>query len=343
MCWAGCYSCTALEYLHSYRDPQTQQLQPVIHRDIKPLNIVLTPSGKVKLLDMGIARGLAGEVTARWRAPPLPSRSRRSSNMARAPAQRSDLYALAVTAYVLLTRQLPPSALERVAQPAELKIRALNRAVPAAWPARLRKPSCRSPKRDFLPSMPFGARLKLGWVSGERLEQAAQATPSGRLGRDTGLLGALRRTISGPAPAETPTRQPSGCACQWRAYHHRAPGRMALACHFSAARQCLLMLERNGETPPRIRLTISISERGKRGKTGFQQMTLPESRGAHAHHPAGRIAALIQACAKLQQQNRIEDGAHRAQRRMAGWARPAQAQHSQHRPARRRKIQHLRP
>src|SRR4051794_27847658 len=39
--------CSALEYMHSYREPSTGQLRPIIHRDIKPLNVVLTPAGRV--------------------------------------------------------------------------------------------------------------------------------------------------------------------------------------------------------------------------------------------------------------------------------------------------------
>ncbi|MGC8827446.1 MAG: serine/threonine-protein kinase, partial [Anaerolineae bacterium] len=41
--------CDALEYLHS-QDP------PVLHRDIKPGNIKLTPAGTIKLVDFGLVK-----------------------------------------------------------------------------------------------------------------------------------------------------------------------------------------------------------------------------------------------------------------------------------------------
>lgn len=44
--------CHVVSYLHLRRDP-------IVHGDIKPSNIIITPTGKVTLLDFGIARHMA--------------------------------------------------------------------------------------------------------------------------------------------------------------------------------------------------------------------------------------------------------------------------------------------
>ena len=99
--------CDALVYLHG-QDP------PIIHRDIKPGNIKITPQGQIFLVDFGIAK--IGEARERTRTGALGVTSGFSP-----PEQygsggtdaRTDIYALAATLYALLTAQHPPDSVQR--------------------------------------------------------------------------------------------------------------------------------------------------------------------------------------------------------------------------------------
>jgi len=290
--------CAALEYLHGYRDPATGQPHPIIHRDIKPLNIVLTPEGRIKLLDMGIARvARPGEATARIaRAVTEPFAP--IEQYGAGTDARSDIYALGITAYALLTRQLPPSALERVANPQELKIRAINRAVPAPIAAAVEKAIMPQAEARHQSVAAFRQAIERGWLAGERLEQAAATRPTGGLARDTGgLLGVIRRALGGstaapgaptagaPAPGGPATFTLAERLAEWRA---RADKRGAI--------EFVLALERAGSAPPQLRLTIGINERGQRGKQTFQEIALLD---ADARAFAARMAEILRLGARL--------------------------------------------
>ncbi|HKY28952.1 MAG TPA: serine/threonine-protein kinase, partial [Pyrinomonadaceae bacterium] len=101
----------ALDYLHT----QTPQ---IIHRDIKPQNLKLTPRGQIILLDFGLAKGQLAEVSRVSTASIFgytPNYAPLEQIQGLGTDARSDLYALAATLYHLMTGVKPADALTRAA------------------------------------------------------------------------------------------------------------------------------------------------------------------------------------------------------------------------------------
>ncbi len=91
----------ALDYAHT---------RGIIHRDIKPTNIIITPEGKVKLTDFGIARFEDPNATQQTQAGEIlgtPSYMSAEQVMGKTIDGRSDLYSLGVILYELCTGARP--------------------------------------------------------------------------------------------------------------------------------------------------------------------------------------------------------------------------------------------
>ncbi|MBE7055678.1 MAG: Stk1 family PASTA domain-containing Ser/Thr kinase [Ruminococcaceae bacterium] len=99
--------CRALEHAHS---------KHVVHRDIKPQNIVLTESGKIKVADFGIARAANNSTTVNSLSYAVGSAHYLSPEQARGgyTDHRSDIYSLGVVMYEMFTGKLPFDAEESV-------------------------------------------------------------------------------------------------------------------------------------------------------------------------------------------------------------------------------------
>jgi eukaryotic-like serine/threonine-protein kinase len=120
----------ALSYMHS-QDPV------VLHRDIKPGNIKVTPQGRVKLVDFGLVKVMQpddsrtvtvvqGRGTAAYT--PLEQYGADTGHT----DSRTDIYSIGATLYHLLTGQPPQDAKERFLRPGSLvPLRQINPSVSA--------------------------------------------------------------------------------------------------------------------------------------------------------------------------------------------------------------------
>jgi len=103
----GASMCDALTYLHT-RKP------PILHRDIKPGNVKITPDGHIFLVDFGLAKVLHGsQATTTGARAMTPGYSPPEQYGTARTDPRTDVYSLGATLYASLTGIIPEDGLAR--------------------------------------------------------------------------------------------------------------------------------------------------------------------------------------------------------------------------------------
>ncbi|HQV29097.1 MAG TPA: protein kinase [Thermoflexales bacterium] len=182
----------------------------LVHCDLKPQNVILTPEGRAKVTDFGIARAYTSMVAEKaetvWGSPQYYAPEQATGNP---PTPASDVYSIGVVLYEMLAGRLPfegKDARELARQhlnvePAELT--SLNPSVPLQLEAIVRRVLSKDPANRYRDADQLARVLAAYLQQGEEYTISHPVATAGTSSTRSGSAGAAGQG-SGPSQAARP-------------------------------------------------------------------------------------------------------------------------------------------
>ena len=188
----------------------------VVHRDMKPANLIMLDDATVKVADFGIARIEKSELTQAGTVMGTPSYMSPEQFMGQPVDGRSDLFSCGVILYQFLTGEKPftgntTTIMYKVLREEPLAPSMLNVALPPAVDAVVKKAMAKNPDDRFQNAQAFSDAIKAA-VSGQNtdatLMNASQTPPVAPVAQAAQVAPPKVDGVNAPAPATGNAKAP---------------------------------------------------------------------------------------------------------------------------------------